>query len=305
MVILVAAGFYVFTTYRATGGVSIQPAPSDFPVIDTSDNGTSALSPSVVPPAGFPNAANTGVPAGVTLKRAGSIQVSRAGAVISGYEVAGTIDVVADNVVIRNVRLTNAAGAEWGIIQRKGTSGLVIEDTDIIGNGKQQMQAAVLNYGGALTVRRVDISRASDGIATVQGLIEESYLHDPSSFDTAHVDMIQATSGPPADGSLIIRHNSIVNNLPQTSAIALFQDFGVARNTLVERNLIAGGGWSIYGGYGPEKSYNIRIINNVFGRQIFANGGYNGPVAYFDKDGSGNQFSGNVWSDTGAALTDV
>jgi hypothetical protein len=71
----------------------------------------------------------------------------------------------------------------------------------------------------------------------------------------------------------------------------------------VENNFLAGGGYTLYAGAGDMgPTYNIKIINNVWSRQVFPEGGYFGPVAYFDKDGAGNVWSGNTWLDTGAPI---
>jgi hypothetical protein len=55
---------------------------------------------------------------------------------------------------------------------------------------------------------------------------------------------------------------------------------------------MAGGGYSIYGG-----GSNVRIVNNVFSKKYFPNCGYYGVRAYWDD--AGNQWSGNVWYETG------
>ena len=254
--------------------------------------------PTTPPPAGgFPGAGDTGVPSGTTLKESKSITVTKDGTVIDGMEVTGEINVDADNVTIRNTRLAASPG-EWGIIQRQGHTGLTVEDSEIFGNGKSRTQFGIINQGRDLTVRRVDIHTISNGILTEQGLIEDSYLHDPKYYSGDHTDMIMCTSGPPSGATLVIRNNTVINTLEQTGAIALFQDFGVVRNVTVEGNFLAGGGYSLYGGAGAKgTSSNIKVIGNVFSRDVWAKGGYNGPVAYWDKNGSGNEWKNNVWED--------
>lgn len=253
---------------------------------------------------GWPSASGTGVPAGVSLRSVGDVKVTKNGTVVSGLYVRGEISVEANNVVIKNTRVTNSGAADWGIVQSEGHSGLVIQDSEIRGNGSQELQQAVLNFGGDITVRRTEISQVSDGVATVQGTIEDNYLHDPKVFQGDHVDMIQSTGNAPSGKSLTIRHNTIINTQGQTSVIALFQDFGVPHDVLITQNYIAGGGWSIYGGDGDKGTpTNIRITNNTFGRDVFPNCGVNGPIAYWPHGGSGNVWSGNVWAGSGAAVT--
>ncbi|MFI5496968.1 hypothetical protein [Actinoplanes sp. NPDC051859] len=252
----------------------------------------------------FPDAGTTGVPDGVTLKAASttSLRIRKAGTVIDRADIQGEISVEANNVTIKNSRIVNAGN--WAIVQRPEASGLVVQDSEIRGNGKDRLQYAVLNLGsGDVTILRNDISAVSDALSTNVGLIEGNYLHDPIYFDGDHTDMIQSNSGPPAGKSLVIRGNTVINTLEQTAAIALFQDFGVQHDATIERNLLAGGGYALYGGAGKlGTSYNIKVIGNVFSREVFPKSGQWGAVAYWDKAGSGNVWRDNVWADTGRTV---
>jgi hypothetical protein len=237
----------------------------------------------------------------LALRPSGGIRVQEAGTIIDGLDVRGDISVEAPDVIIRNTRIVN--NGEWGIIQRDSGGGLVVENVEIRSNGAEQLGKGIYNIGGMLTVRRSNISMVTDGIMTSVGLIEDNFLHDPREFPGDHVDMIQAGSGPPPDLSLIIRRNTVINTVDQTSAVAIFQDFGIQHDVTVDNNFLAGGGYTLYAGAGDKGiSRNIKITNNVWSRQVFAKGGYFGPVAYYDKNGPGNVWSGNTWQD-GAAVT--
>lgn len=252
---------------------------------------TTTPPPTTTPPSTtrFPDASNTGVPDGVSLTNSGSITVRTNGAVISGLHVTGTIDVYASNVTIRNTWIT---GSGYWAIAARGSS-LLVEDVTIDGTADQGINNI---NGGNLVVRRADISGGADGISSNHGVIEDSYLHDPRSRAGDHTDMIQSLAGPRAGESLMIRHNTIINTNEQTSAVALFQDYSTPQHdTTIENNYLAGGGYTLYGGDGPDGiPYNIKILNNVFGRTPAAQ---YGPVAYWNGAGPGNVWSGNVWSD--------
>ncbi|MGW4638065.1 DUF4082 domain-containing protein [Sphaerisporangium sp. NPDC004334] len=281
----------------ATPRPSLSPDPTRQPTREPSATPKPTQTTTPPPAGGFPGAGDTGVPSGVSLKDSKSITVTKDGTVIDGMEVKGEINVEADDVTIRNTRVAAAPG-DWGIIQRSGHSGLTVEDTEVFGDGKQRTQFGILNQGGDLTVRRVDIHTISNGILTEQGLIEDSYIHDPKYYSGDHTDMIMCTSGPPSGAKLVIRGNTVVNTLEQTGAVALFQDFGVVRNVTVEGNFLAGGGYTVYGGAGSKgTSSNIKVVGNVFSKDVWAKGGYNGPVAYWDKGGAGNEWKNNVWED--------
>ncbi|MBG0827451.1 right-handed parallel beta-helix repeat-containing protein [Planomonospora sp. ID67723] len=266
------------------------PFPPDSPAPSPS---SSPVDPFPDQTGGWPGESTTGVEGGAELKRSKSLTITKDGTVVENLEVRGGIDVRADDVTIRNVRLVGAG--HWGIAQQEGRTGLTVEDSEISGNGTDRLQIGIVNHGLDITVRRVDIHTITDGVVTPQGLIEDSYIHDPLEFPGDHVDMVSALSGP-LKGRLVVRNNTIVNNVGQTSAIALFQDFGVIRNAVIEGNFLAGGGYTLYAGAGGKgTSSNVQIINNVFSKQIWPKGGYYGPVAYWDKNGPGNVWEGNVW----------
>jgi hypothetical protein len=284
-------------------------APASRPAASVSSTttalpGQTAASGVVRARSSFPQASNTGVPGGARLKaaRSTSLRIRKAGTVIDGVDMRSDISVEANNVTIKNSRVITAG--EWGIIQRQGAKGLVVRDSEIRGNGKDRLQQAIANQGGNITILRNDLSNISDAVSTSSGLIEDNYLHDPAYFDGDHTDMIQATSGPPPGQRLVIRHNTVINTLDQTSAVALFQDFGVQHDAVIENNLLAGGGYSLYAGAGEKgASYNIKVIGNVFSREVHKSSGQFGPVAYWDEDGVGNVWQDNVWADTGKPVT--
>ncbi|MFD0853659.1 hypothetical protein ACFQ07_15585, partial [Actinomadura adrarensis] len=208
------------------------------------------------------------------------------------------INVDADNVTIRNTQVVGEG--QWGIIQREGRSGLRVENSEINGDGRSKVQYGILNQGGRLTVRRVHVHTVPNGIVTDHGLIEDSVVNDLKEFPGDHVTAIQSNSGPAPGLSLVIRNNVLLNPLPQTSAVSIYQDFGRAHDVTVSGNLLGGGGYALYGGegeFGP--STGIRVLRNAFTRRHFGKGGRHGPVTRFEKGGTGNVWQGNVWQETG------
>ncbi|MFC6878535.1 MULTISPECIES: hypothetical protein [Actinomadura] len=247
--------------------------------------------------AAWPNYSTTGVPAGRRLTRTGPLTIRRDGAIVDGKEVHGEINVQANNVTVRNTHVVGAGG-DWVVIQRQGYGGLRIERTEINGTPKVRSQKAVLNFGGALTVRGARIHTVSEGVVTPHGLIENSLIMKLKHFPGDHNDAIASPSGPAAGQSLVIRHNVILNPLGQTAAIALWQDFGRAHHATIQRNYLAGGGYAVYGGKGKYgRPTDIKVIGNVFSRRYFKKGGFYGPVTSFDPSGRGNVWRSNVWDD--------
>ena len=245
----------------------------------------------------FPDETTTGPPSGLSLTATGPITADTAGEVIEAVDVDGDITVTAADVTVRNCRIT-VSDAYWGVIIREEGS-LTIEDCEIVGSGSSG-QGIFNPYTRPLVVRRVDISAFADGVMTDVGEIVDSYIHDLQGPPDSHHDGIQNGGG----GPLTVRHNTILNPHDETSAIALFQDFGVPHDVLVEDNLLAGGGYTVYGGAGSSGTpTNIQFIGNVFSRRIHDNGGFWGPVAYWDGSGEGNEWRDNVWEDTGDEVT--
>ncbi|WP_283139115.1 right-handed parallel beta-helix repeat-containing protein [Rhizohabitans arisaemae] len=247
----------------------------------------------------WPNSRNTGVPKGVQLKRIKSMVIDKDGTVIDGAFLYGDIVVAANNVTIRRTKILNP-GDYWAVIQREGFEGLTVEDTEISGTGKRRLSVGIMNKGGMMTVRRTDIHTMQAAVNTQEGVIEDNYFHDPVFFEGDHTDLIWARGGQPQGRQLIIRHNTVLNSLNQTAAIALFQFDGVTHNTIMENNLLGGGSYALYGGGGKYGvSYNVKIINNTFSRRIYPKGGGWGHTSRWDAKGKGNEWRGNVWEDTG------
>lgn len=246
----------------------------------------------------FPSAETTGLRPGVRLQKVGEVTVLKPGAVVENLEVHGKLNIKADNVTVRNVRVIGEG--DWSIIQADGASGAVIENCEISGDGKVKAQWGVLNQGGDITVRRANIHTVSNSVGTDHGLIEDSYMHDFKEYPGDHVTGPQINGSPRKGLTLTIRHNTILNQIAQTSAISIYQDFSRAHDVLIENNLLGGGGYAVYGGVGKFGTpTGIKIIRNVFTRRLFPKGGFWGPVTYFTTKGKGNRFEGNVWEDTG------
>jgi hypothetical protein len=274
-----------------------------------------ALKPSTC---GYPDASNTGVPATVTLKSVpgqatsgpgwhwdtrGWVTIDGDGAVFSGYKVNAPIDVTADNVIISNV-LSTLGGENFGIALRHANHTTISWSQIGPPPGATRLMVGIKDiYGDALGTRvtRSEITNTSTGVQLEQGAILNNFIHDMGYVTGDH------TNGITSNGSrvrLVIRHNTIFNQRSQTDAIGLFEDFGVQANRLIDNNLIAGGGYTLYGGQNPggPTAYDIRVTNNRFSRMFFSRGGSYGPVTAYNRTATGNQWSNNVWDNTNALI---
>lgn len=234
----------------------------------------------------FPDASNTGVPAGTTLTSSGSLTINQDGTVLDGLLIEGTVVVNADDVVIRNSLIRSG-----GIPVRSNGQNLVIEDTEIDGLGKANPAVAYDDY----TLRRVNIHNVAEGPRISGGdvVIEHSYIHHLVQVGNNHTDAIQATSG---DNIRLIGNNVQTYN-PDTGLIgnAAFQfgeEFGKVYDCVVEGNLFNGGNVTINGGGGGTTGAACSFRDNQFQRDFRYGPTANlGPNVVWD--------SSNVWFDTG------
>ncbi len=230
---------------------------------------------------GYPDATNTGVLSGITRTNSGSITVSTNGAVIQNLNVNGEITVEANNVTIRNVRVTSGSYYPINYVYGNHT-GLVIEDTEIIGTGS--LPTACMSFDN-YTVRRVKCSGAYDGFkATANVTIEDSYITGLLVTQDSHSDAIQMGAGIT---NVTIRHNTIdLRNI--AGEIIQFGNDGQDNGTWsVRDNLFAGGRWV----FNTSVTYpNLTISGNRFaGTRSYGIGGVNGATwtnNYYDSTGA-------------------
>ena len=284
-------------TADVESGAKSQPAPdatdggapehasnaSDASDINEGDGGTPSedSGPSKT---GYPDETNTGAK-GTLTPRSGDITVDVDGTILENFDLKGAIRVYANNVTIRNVKITT--GGYWPILF-DGTGGVVDDSTGV---GTVNSQACV--GGSGMTIRRLNCSGAGDGIKLgSNSTMTDSYIHDLGTSPEAHNDGCELGSE-----NVTVRHNTILNAQGQTAAVFIGAS-APSTNILVEDNVLAGGGYTVYG---PDPgSSNVRVVNNKFSTRYFAKSGFYGPVAYW-KTGSGNEWSGNVWMDGASA----
>jgi hypothetical protein len=251
----------------------------------------------------WPSSANTGTPAGVTLKDCATTITKSA--TYDACRFNGGVLVQASNVKITRSLILGDVNAGSGSQQ----SGLVISDTTInckcpADNSHTPAAIQESNY----TLLRVNLYGSGHGAAVKNNVvIQDSYIHGLGANTEAHKDGIFAGDGT----NVTIRHNNIECNDGSaagcTSAIGLLTDFGDISYYTIDHNLLnTVGSYCFYGSGGPQKSYSthhITFTNNHFGRSIYPKCGFYGPVTYFDMKKPGMVWSGNVWDDSGQTVS--
>lgn len=272
----------------------------------------------VVPGLGgpWPNASNTGVPAGTTLTHPpvdgdGNFFSSANGQVIDSVEIlSGAIVIVHDNVTVRRSRVNVGPTTTAGFFINNNRVNTIIEDCELVGAG--EAGGFLQNDGNTgLIVRRCNIHGSGDGFHIADGsyTIEDNYIHDLGDIGNPdpHVDGVQCTQN---SSNVIIRGNNFdmtpVVPLPEQGASAGIQFYlQVAPNNsnwLIENNRIvlyatgpAPGALTIRLPTTNLSANNIRVKNNFLGAGIFG---------YFEAGTKTNitEWSGNVDYLTGASV---
>jgi phage baseplate assembly protein gpV len=270
---------------------------------------------------GFPDATNTGVPPGTALKavpgqvssgpgwryNAASQQVEVTGnhAVLSGLSIRCNLDISASKVTIKDDKVV--IGGPYGISLRN-IADVTIEDSTVSGSNltSGRVGAAIGDlYGDStgIVIRANNIFAFKTAVQVSSGLVTGNYMHDPGYISGDHTNGVLANGGTKP---LMIYHNTILNDLSQTDAISIdtMQVPGPVANKTIEDNLLAGGGYPIYGGtaFGHQTSH-IVIKGNRFGQGYYPKSGQFGPVAYFAAQGPGNVWKDNIWDGGGQRST--
>ena len=269
---------------------------------------------------GYPGAANSGVPSGTTLKSVpGQVSSGRGwyynaawnavivdvkGTVLSGLYIPCNLRIDASNVTVKNVHVVTKGN--FGI-SLTHTTGATIENSTISGQNATtgRVSSAIDDiYGDStgMVIKDNNISSFRTAVQVSTGLVDGNYIHDPGYIAGDHTNGFYVNGGTEP---LTIENNTIFDRLGQTDTINL--DAGSSgvpvANKTIENNLLAGGGYSIYGGDAlGNPTSKIVIEGNRFGQLYYPKGGQYGPAAYFNPAGTGNVWSGNLWDTTGQAI---
>jgi hypothetical protein len=236
-------------------------APSPAP---TPTESAPSPSPSPSPVVG---AADTGVEGQPQLRRSGSIEVVRDGAVLDGLEVHGEIVIRADDVTVRNTLVTSPTD-HYPIHVTSGVTGALIEHVEVDNQGSTGK--GIHFDGGSGTVRYVNIHSAEDGIliSADDVTVEYTWIHHLARTPTSHNDAIQIRRG----NDVTIRYNHLQayndeTDDPMNAAIqigSLVGDEPISGLEVVD-NFMNGGSVTVNGGGRGEVASAV-YSGNRFGR---------------------------------------
>lgn len=246
-----------------------------------------------VTPSAWPDATNTGVPTGTTLvPYAGSSRITSK-VTITGMLITQPLVVTATgHLTLRSCKLR--AEGYWLILCDEGGS-VDAEDCELDGMNNASSDSASAGYNK--TFRRCNVHGTVDGFKVGSNdVYEDNYIHDLVVTSGSHNDGLQSLGA----SDVLIRHNTVVLGKGSTSAILLSTGSGAQRRFTIDRNLLGGGAFTVYGGYEPgvdplSKVSDIVITNNEITTATYPNGGAYGP--FTSVGAAAVTMSGNVWHD--------
>lgn len=240
-----------------------------------------------------PGPHNTGPYDESILVPSGSIKVTQDGTVLENLKISGTVEILANNVTLRNFTLHT--GSNYGIRTHHEFSGTVIEDGEITG------AASAGIYGPNFTARRLEIHEMQTDAMKCRGnnIVEGCWIHHVGIKEGAHADGSQTRVG----SNILFRANFFdmpksVGSPYKSNANTINQaELGDVVNVVLDSNWLEGGNYTVYfeakNKYGQYNLDNCKLINNRFGRD------YLYGVLRVDGNVTNLEVHGNVWDDTG------
>jgi hypothetical protein len=260
-------------------------------------------------PGDFPTPASTGprVPESA-LRASGTVESQYDGQVIEGLDIVGNVRISHDDVVVRDsrVRFTST----YGLHVRKAADGSCPENVRfeyVEVDGSRAADSDIPVYGGSCgwTLDHAHVHDTGRAVRVVNDVVvSNSYIRTNRTGSDAHRGAVGSNGG---------RNNAIIGNVlicegtGCSAAVPMYGDFAPVSGILVQDNLIATtGGYCVYGGSVNSKEYpdgsGVRFIGNRFSTRFFDSCGRFGVIAGFERGVRGNEFTGNVWHETGESI---
>ena len=264
--------------------------------------GTAVVDPALSS-SGYPNATNTGVQAGVTLTPSGGLTITAPG-VYSGLDISNGVTIDASNVTLENCIITMPSSGNWVVGVSGGLTGVTIQNCEIYGTG---LSGQVGDYGiyvegnSQVMINACNIHDVGTGVIVSDGqtTVENCYIHNLNAGAGTHYNGIGFFGGSPAEFSLNIQNNTIINQQDQTDAVMIQNYFGNVNNVTVNNNILIGGGYPLYvdASQGTGNITNVSITNNQIGLTQYSYGYTDlnpGSVGTYSVTNTGNAQDGTA-----------
>jgi hypothetical protein len=260
------------------------------------------------------------------LAASGSLTVTQAGSVISGRQVTGTINILANNVTIENTKViqnttcgSRTTCGNFAIRIDEGVNGTTIRHVETSSVAGDTCEHDIRNTGGTVTIEGAYLHACDSNIyAAGPTTLKDSFGIGAIAISEDHVENVYFN-----ETSFTAIHDTLLNPVPQTAVI--FGNSGggndvtnCSNQLTLQESLVGGGGYTLYPCAHAAKAgtSTLSVQGNHFVRCVSAetyvpNGGTHpcvgGPDSsgYYPNSGSfgiaTNYFSGvgiwrgNVW----------
>lgn len=270
------------------------------------------------------NATTTTLPSGVTWDATNEVlRIEQDNVTVQNLDIPGSVAVDGDNVTISNSRVVLSSGCgspcgNYGIrLGRSGAavSGTTLDHVAIVTDEANpanddpldsstidvKVEHGVRNNGDMSSEAAGLYIKGPGGAWKGPGTITDSFLFSQLVFSGDHVETyLNGGEGNPT----VLDHNTMLNPVAQTAVVSLFDDFGTIGSVTVTDNLMAGGGYIMYGGAKNSASNvlgPVLVQGNRISNGYYANGGSFGLFAEFNA--SVTTSCDNYWDDDLLAIT--
>lgn len=233
LVVGILVGFTEFTSFGIGGTMvncAAKPRKCGYP--DQGNTGPRAAVPLVA----VPQEARSG--SGWRWDTRGYVTIYGHGAVFAGYRLVGFINVTADDVIISDCNIV-VPGRKFSFGIAGLGKNLTVKHCEIAGRNDRDQRLDYGVTGNHVRLIKNNVYNVRTGFAVDSGVVKDNYIHDMGFIAEDHTNGIMSNGG--IAQRLIIDHNTVFNQLDQTDAIGLFQDFGIQANRVIKDNLLAGG----------------------------------------------------------------
>jgi hypothetical protein len=280
--------------------------PTASPTVTPTPTPTATTTP---PPSGdFPNADNTGVPAGTVLTpwdgtcSGGVVAITTPNLLVDARSFPCNVTIRASGVRITRSRIsgwidnTDRPGTSFALVDSEVSIPTVVELT-VVGNHDFSML-------------RVEVTGGNRGVYCQWSCdIRDSWIHGQRIQSVWHASAVRM------EQQLTLVHNTLVCDAQPASeegtcsaSLTGYGDFAPVRDNLIQGNYFAPTVFAAYCAYGgssrnkpfSDGAMNNRFIDNVFGRgdtPVSQDCAKYGPVGDYDRSKPGNVWSGNKFTD--------
>ncbi|MCA1983043.1 hypothetical protein [Nocardioides nematodiphilus] len=232
-----------------------------------------------------------GVVPGTRLRSSGSVTVTTPGTVVKGLDINGTLTIAANNVTVKNTRVTS--GSAYNIVKvDDSATGVTLDHVTVDGKGMNGTEGANGVYGPG-TYNAVAVSGVENGFVPSSGAtITGSWVHNLASPGSPHYDGIQIDG---ARSNITVKNSTVdLTGLTQTSAVMVDNYFGPATNINITGNRLLGAGYTVYAdGQFNSNPITVTYANNRIGK---------GQWGYSLLRSASVRWSGNTDARSGHAL---